>query len=273
MLGTMRRRHPNRFDLERLRRGLGSVRLFWYPHVRSTNDQAALLRQRGQLFAPAVVLGGRQTAGRGRGRNTWWSAPGCLTVTFVLPVEERLGVHQLPLVAGLATRQAAAELAAEPRIALKWPNDVVYAQGKLAGVLCERIGGVDLVGIGLNVNLEPQDAPPALRRRLTSLSQIAGGELDLTDALLALWRHLGQTMLRRRGYPFAAILREYERHHVLNGRHIRVAIDQRHFVEGVCRGIDGEGRLLVVSAGSVRRIVTGSVVEDGGSGGDCGDCL
>src|SRR4051812_45410277 len=71
----------NSYHLDRLRAGLRPFRLHWFPVLRSTSDHAAALRRRGELFAPAVVLTGRQTAGRGRGDHRWWSGPGCVTVT------------------------------------------------------------------------------------------------------------------------------------------------------------------------------------------------
>ncbi|HZO19612.1 MAG TPA: biotin--[acetyl-CoA-carboxylase] ligase, partial [Gemmatimonadaceae bacterium] len=185
------------FNLSALRAHIKPFRLHWFPRLRSTNDHAAILRKRGQLFAPAMVLTGHQLAGRGRGSHTWWSGPGCLTVTFVLPVEEHLSPHQIPLLAGLAVRNAAAEIASEQRIALKWPNDVLYGGRKLAGLLCERVHKADLVGLGLNVNLDPRRALAALRERITSLSAIAGRHFDMTESLATVARHLRATLLHR----------------------------------------------------------------------------
>src|SRR4051795_6682011 len=95
-------RGASSYSLDRLRAGLKPFRLHFFPTLRSTNDHAATLRKRGDLFAPAVVLTARQTAGRGRGTNTWFSAPGSLTVTFVLAEHETFAPHHLPLAAGLA---------------------------------------------------------------------------------------------------------------------------------------------------------------------------
>src|SRR5690242_523738 len=81
--------HGDCFCLSRLRQQIKPFRLYWYPRLRSTNDHAAALRKRGELFAPAMVLTGHQTAGRGRGTNTWWSHRGSLTVTFALPVDSQ----------------------------------------------------------------------------------------------------------------------------------------------------------------------------------------
>jgi len=102
--------NPDSFHLDRLRREIKPLRLHWFPRLRSTNDHAAELRRRGELFAPAMVLTGCQLAGRGRGSNTWWSRAGVLTVTFVFPIDAHVAPHQLPLLAGLAIRNAAASL-------------------------------------------------------------------------------------------------------------------------------------------------------------------
>src|SRR5688500_14403447 len=133
--GQERNRSSSSFDLARLRTGLKPFRLYWFPRLRSTNDHAAVLRKRRELFAPAVVLTGNQLAGRGRGSNKWWSDGGVLTVTFAMPIEEHLAAYQIPLAAGLAVRNAAADLSRQDSISLKWPNDVLYEGRKLAGLL------------------------------------------------------------------------------------------------------------------------------------------
>ncbi len=71
--------------------------------------------------------------------------------------------HQLPLLAGLAVRNAAAELSGDDGIDLKWPNDLLYGGKKLGGLLCERIHKADLIGLGLNVNLGTPGAASGAR--------------------------------------------------------------------------------------------------------------
>jgi BirA family transcriptional regulator, biotin operon repressor / biotin---[acetyl-CoA-carboxylase] ligase len=248
------------YDLARLRDRLKPFRLYWYPQLGSTNNQAADLRKRGEMFAPAVVLADEQTAGRGRGTNTWWSRAGSLTVTFVLPVDERIQPHQLPLIAGLAARGAAAELTSDNGVQLKWPNDLLYGGKKLAGLLCERILGADLVGIGVNVNVEPAQAPAELRSQITSLSQIRGAVLDMTEALAVLASHLRVTLDRATKEPFALLLREYDAHHALIGRDVCVtAVPNETPVCGRCEGLDDIGRLLLRSAGKLHHVISGQV--------------
>jgi BirA family biotin operon repressor/biotin-[acetyl-CoA-carboxylase] ligase len=250
----------NTFNLARLRQGVKPFRLHWYPCLRSTNDHAALLRKRGKLFAPAVVLTGHQIAGRGRGSNRWWSGQGSLTVTFVFPVEDHLSPHQVPLLAGLAVRDAAAELCGDDRIALKWPNDVVYQGLKLAGVLCERVSKADLIGVGLNVNIDPHKAPRALREQITSLAAIAGKPIEMTEAAISVARHLHRSLSRRGERLFAETIRRYDAHHALVGRKVSVIeAGSNKLITGRCGGLDSTGRLVLRDRRKVHPVIAGQV--------------
>ena len=249
----------SRFHLEPLRNSLRPFRLHWFPTLRSTNDHAAEMRRAVDLYAPAVVLTGRQTAGRGRGAHVWWSGAGCLTVTFVLPVDDQLLPHQIPLLAGLAVRNAAAALSGSDRISLKWPNDLLYEGRKLGGLLCERTDKVDLVGLGLNVNLDPATAPKALRERVASLAEVRGEPLDMTDTLATVASHLHRMWSRGAGHPFGAVLQEYDAHHALVGRRVSVVDGGAGTVSGRCEGLDGMGRLLLRSRSKLRHVVAGHV--------------
>ena len=255
------------FDLLRLRDGLKPFRLHWFPRLGSTNTHAAVLRDRGTLFAPAVVLTGHQLAGRGRGAHRWWSPAGCLTVTFVLPTDAAVEPHQVPLLAGLAVRRAAAllgrtgspSLSADVR--LKWPNDVQHDGHKLAGLLCERLMKVDLIGVGLNVNVDPADAPADIRPTLTSLAAVAGRPFDMTDVLVAVAAELRQVMRERSQHPFGVLLKEYDEHHALIGRRVSVLdAGDGQAVNGKCEGLDEMGRLLVRDRTQLHRVISGQVV-------------
>jgi BirA family biotin operon repressor/biotin-[acetyl-CoA-carboxylase] ligase len=251
---------PTAFNLSRLREGLKPFRLNWFPRLGSTNDHAAIMRREGRLFAPAVVLAGRQTKGRGRGTNVWWSAGGSLTVTFALPVDKNIAPHQLPLIAGLAVRNAAAELTGDNGVQLKWPNDLLYGDRKLGGLLCERIDKADLVGLGLNVNLDPRAAPPHLRERVISLSKIADRSFDLNVVLIGVAQHLRQMLARGAERPFAEVLREYDSHHALIGRKVSVVVnDDEPPLSGRVEGLDEMGRLLLRTRTRLHAIISGQV--------------
>lgn len=248
------------YRIAELRRRMGAMRVHWFPRLRSTNDHAAELRRRGELYAPAVVLAGRQSAGRGRGSNTWLAPAGNLTMTVALPIDEHLSPLQIPLIAGLAVRNAAAALTGDDGFSLKWPNDVLYDGRKVAGLLCERVHKVDLIGVGMNVMLDPAELPAGLRGRVASLSMVSRGRLDSTE-VAAVVAIAVRTLLGRRGEgPPAMLLNQYNRHHALVGRRVRI-VDRADepAVEGMCEGIDSIGRLLVREGGKLHRILAGHV--------------
>jgi BirA family biotin operon repressor/biotin-[acetyl-CoA-carboxylase] ligase len=248
------------FHLEQLRKSIKPFRLHFFTRLRSTNDHAARLRKQHKLFAPAIVLTPHQIAGRGRGSNTWWSGDGSLTVTFVLPVQDHRLPHQIPLIAGLSVRNAIAAHSGIDDIQLKWPNDLLHHGKKLAGLLCERLDHVDLIGLGLNINVHLKRVPKSLRERVTSLSEISNLHLDPTALLIDIARLLHQNLSRRDEPPFGTMLREYDRHHALVGKKVSiVGAPGEALIRGTCTGLDSMGRLLVRTKSGTSRIIAGQV--------------
>ena len=265
---------PSTYDTPRVRAELEPVwRVHYVSTCRSTNDLAARMRREGRLFAPAVVVTPRQTAGRGRGGNRWVSDPGTMTATFALPVDAGDAPHQLPIVAGLAVRDALAGLGADGGgrvngVELKWPNDILVGGKKLAGLLCERVENVDLVGVGVNVSTRVGRLPKAVRERATSL-ELAGCGATVTEVLLVVAGALRRATRDRE--PFASTLRRYDLHHHLVGRMVTVRTSAQETVSGVCNGLDGTGRLLlraaegaggaVGRAGTLHRLIAGQIIS------------
>jgi len=249
------------YDINRLRAKLGPMKLHFFARLRSTNDHAAAMRKQRRLFAPAVVLTSHQTAGRGRGSNRWWSDESVMTATFAFAAEENMPAGELPLIAGLAVRDAAAELTGCNDVQLKWPNDVLHDGRKIAGLLCERGDKLDLIGVGLNVNLDPAEAPRDLRAQVGSLLLLARKRIDPTEALLVLASHLKKAMLARRKQPFGVFLREYEKHHALLGRRVTIQGEPGSpAITGKVEGVDSHARLLVRDLSVLHHVVAGHVV-------------
>lgn len=251
----------DRFALESLRPQLKPWRLHYFTRLGSTNDHAARMRREGRLVAPSIVLASRQTRGRGRGSNRWHSPTGCLTVTFALPIDETRLPHQLPLIAGIAVRRALSQLVDSQVIKLKWPNDLLHDDLKLAGLLCERVARVDLIGLGLNVNIHPREAPASVRDRVTSLQAILGRPIALGEVLVGVASALHALLLHpgtRR--DLSQLSNEYRAHDALLNRTITVQPPGEAVIRGECRGIDRHGRLLVTSAdGTTHRLVSGHI--------------
>src|SRR2546423_7378341 len=144
------------------RAAAAGVRLVVHEVLGSTNAEALNLARRGEP-GPLWVTARRQTAGRGRRGRTWISPPGNLYATLLLTAPappERW--PQLSFVAALAIHDAVIAIAAglAPRLAIKWPNDLLLDGAKFAGILIEGQGGGDAsnavaVGIGVNCATHP----------------------------------------------------------------------------------------------------------------------
>jgi BirA family biotin operon repressor/biotin-[acetyl-CoA-carboxylase] ligase len=233
--------------------------------VASTNDR---LKVQARTGAPewSVIVADRQTAGRGRAGHQWISSEGNLFLSVLLrPVMPATHVPLLPLAAGLATAEAAGEMGVEAR--LKWPNDVVARGRKLAGILVEGISsaaGLEaaVVGIGLNVGLDPHSLADDLRERVTSLAVETGRSIDVTSAAAAVLARLTvwYDALAREGPPHV-LAAWRERSVSWWGRRVE-ARSGGSVLRGTVRGLDERGALLLdLEDGSRVAVVSGEVSE------------
>jgi BirA family biotin operon repressor/biotin-[acetyl-CoA-carboxylase] ligase len=176
------------FDAERarLRLGLGQP-LQLRDETTSTNDDAAQAAKSGAPHG-ALFLAETQTRGRGRRGSEWVSAPGA-GLWFSLLLRPTFSAELLPglaLCAGLAVRAAVAPLVSAD-VKVKWPNDVLAAGRKLAGVLVEsQLSGAQIasVVIGIGINVAQTEFPAPIRDIATSLS-LLGTRDDSRERLLA----------------------------------------------------------------------------------------
>ena len=195
-----------------------------------------------------VFTADEQTAGRGRLDHRWLSPPRTnLMLSVVLDVAdlppER--VATLPLAVGLAVHAAVAGFLAPDRpVRLKWPNDVLVASRKIAGILCERHGDGVIAGVGVNVNQTV--FAPELATRATSLAR-EGAALsvpELRDALLA---ELSDVYGTWREDGFAPLLPRYGAVDFLKGKTVSVlqTDDDDAPLTGRCDGVQEDGTLRV----------------------------
>jgi BirA family biotin operon repressor/biotin-[acetyl-CoA-carboxylase] ligase len=198
-------------------------------HVRvigSTNDRARALAAAGAPHG-TLVTAGEQTAGRGRQGRTWSAPQGqALLCSLLLRRHDAL----LPLRAGLAV----ADLAG-PDARVKWPNDVLLGERKLAGILVEARPGEAwaVLGMGINVALDLAALPAEIAARAATLGR-APAELDAALAeLLAFLEH-------RLEAPAGAVLDALRARDALLERPVRWAGGS-----GTGAGIDASGALLV----------------------------
>jgi BirA family biotin operon repressor/biotin-[acetyl-CoA-carboxylase] ligase len=242
------------------------IRLIAHEEIDSTNDEAKRLVQSGEA-GPLWIVARRQSKGRGRLGRSWTSLSGNLHASLIVSGFGTAAIApQLGFVAGIATLTALLEATeAEGRMALKWPNDILLDNAKLAGILLEGAflpkgsaapygGFACVIGIGVNCVATPADltSPAIDLSRLPKAPTAAAlfGRLSETMAdTLDLWANGdGFELLRERWLSYAAGV----------GQAIKVTLPQET-VFGRFETIDASGRLVLATKDGFRIIEAGDI--------------
>ena len=239
--------------------------------VESTGSTNADLLARAQQGEPegAVLAAEEQRAGRGRMGRTWTAPPrAALTFSLLLkPAVPPARLGWLPLLTGVAVAAAVTTVTGvETR--LKWPNDLLAADAKLAGILAEAAGDAVVVGIGLNVSTEPTEFPSPRPGALPATSLRAAGATapsreDILLAVLEGFERWYRAWQQAGGDPDRSGLRPgYIRLSATIGHTIRAELPGGQALSGSAVGVDSDGRLLVLlSSGSEVAVAAGDVVH------------
>jgi BirA family biotin operon repressor/biotin-[acetyl-CoA-carboxylase] ligase len=227
------------------------------PSATSTNAVAADRPEPG-----LIVLADHQTAGRGRLDRSWETPPGS-ALTFSAVVDPGLADQDwplLPLAVAVAVAQGVRRSTGlDPR--LKWPNDVLVGDGKVAGILLERVTdssgrALAVIGIGINVGMTREQLPV---ETATSL-RIAGADVDRTAVFGAVSQELADTIAELATDP-QAVLRRYRDACSTLGAQVEVHLPGGDVLTGLASEVDGHGRLVVdgraVGAGDVVHVRPG----------------
>ena len=256
--------NPTPFDLPWICQAANIRQIDFHPEIDSTNRQALALADLSETETPLLVLTDRQTEGRGRGSNAWWSAEGSLTFSLLMDrgglATERTTL--LSLTSGLAICQAIERFAPLADVGLKWPNDVYLEGRKLAGILVELPASQPprlVVGVGINVNNRMQDAPIEFRQRATSLFDCVQQEQDLNDVLIGCLQEL-QRRFRDLLESDESLFDQWQAYHILHEQVVTVE-STWGTLHGTCLGIDHDGALRIQTAAGIQRCLSGVVTE------------
>lgn len=270
------------FDVERIVAETFVRSVEVHDEIGSTNDRALALAKNSEIGTPLLILAERQTGGRGRGANRWWSGPGSLTFSLVLSTSDwSLTSERSPVIAltaGLAVCETVRALLckdsgsvippwmpgppAHPSdVIVKWPNDVLIGRRKLCGILVEARAGLPrvVVGIGINVNNSLQDAPPELRGRAVSLVDVSSRPLDRGEVLIRALRQI-EAGLERLRENREHLQQYWQEHCALAGCIVRIDTAAGPVV-GRCIGIAEDGALLLQTERGTERILSGVVAS------------
>jgi BirA family transcriptional regulator, biotin operon repressor / biotin---[acetyl-CoA-carboxylase] ligase len=248
------------YDIDRLRSLRPQNQIHYIPTVGSTMIDAARLAASGAPHG-AVILADEQTAGVGRLGRSWLSQPELgiyVSILLALPLPAA-SVPLASLVVGLATAEAIHQ-STQLTCDLRWPNDVLIRERKVAGILTQLAGSRIIAGIGINVY--QTEFPNDLRTPATSLRIESNGHSPSREAVVVALLESVDTfssMLATQGS--AAILRAFmaASSYVLDRRVVIEDTGER----GVTAGLDENGFLLVqADSGSTQRVVAGGVRPD-----------
>lgn len=212
----------------------------YFEEMASSNDYAAELVTKG-YGSGNLVLAEVQSAGRGRGGNSW-VCPAGNGLLFSLVLEPNIAKKYWPrlaLASGLAVAQVLEKYI--DGVEIKWPNDVWIRGKKCGGVLIEGAGDCVIVGVGINVSVV--DFPQELEKSATSLAREGvmniSREVLLAEIIIGIFRW-GSCC----GGSYSQVVKEVRRRCALTGRRIKMIYDGER-IEGVMIGLSDEGYLLL----------------------------
>jgi BirA family biotin operon repressor/biotin-[acetyl-CoA-carboxylase] ligase len=231
--------------------------------VDSTNSLLMVSAQQGGLHK-SIVAAEWQSSGRGRrGRN--WISPlgGGLTFSLLWRFGRPLtALSGLSLAVGVALARGLHGFGLKA-VGLKWPNDIMAGEAKLAGILIETQGDMlsdatAVIGIGINVRALPEASLPA-DYAIAAVEDLLGAPVDRNELLVRLVTELDQALQHFDGQGFAPFRDEWQRLHVWQDRPVRILSGGEVSFEGIALGVDDAGVLRVATRDGVRAVHAGEV--------------
>ncbi len=234
--------------------------------VQQTFSTNSLLLQRAALGAASgsVIAAELQTAGRGRLGRKWHSGLGN-ALTFSLLWRFDCGLNALSglsLAMGVAIMRAINQFGVTG-LSLKWPNDILTAQGKLGGILVEAQGDVlgpcaVVIGVGLNCGL-PLDLEQRIDQPASALDQVCIVMPTRNQLLAAVLRAQAEVLDEFAHTGFAKLRTEWEGYHAQQNLPIQLNMPNGGIISGIGRGASVHGELLLETAQGVRSFHSGEV--------------
>jgi len=231
--------------------------------VASTNTY---LMQAAAKGAPHVscAVAHIQTDGRGRRGRTWVSQLGA-SLTFSLLWRFDCGataLSGLSLSVGVALMRAFNELGVT-NAQLKWPNDVLVDQHKLAGILIDLQGDMDgpsaaVIGVGINVNL-PDSVLKSIDQPAIDLQSFTAQPIDQSQLLGVVLKHLADTLRIFEAEGFLGVRDEWSSYHAYQNKTVRMLMPDGREVQGEVTGVADDGILLVDTALGLQRFSAGEI--------------
>ena len=248
-------------DARKIQQALGMVahKFSLELHELCESTNSLLMQQASKGAAHGTCIAAEiQQSGRGRRGRTWVSGlGGSLTFSLLWRFNTGAsGLGGLSLAVGVALTRALNALGAQG-IALKWPNDVLYEQRKLAGILIELQGemmgpSAAVIGIGLNIKL-PDEIRNNIDQPVADLSELGIPPANRNVVLASLLKHLGEVLEQFEREGFTTLRDEWKSLHAFQDQEVRLLLPNGSELLGTVTGIAEDGALLVDSGQGVQR--------------------
>lgn len=232
--------------------------------IDSTNTWAKKHVQEFQPDALTVITASTQTAGRGRFKRVWVSPKGVnIYATFCLFVDiQRSDIGHLPQLLALVTAELLENLGFSP--ALKWPNDVLIKNKKIAGILCETVTEGEkravICGIGLNVNM-PEEICRKIDRPATSLLIEGQGNYKVDDLLEALIQRFHVSLSCFLDHGFSSFFEDFKKRSYLKLGDLVTFQDFQGPVEATFQTLNSDGSVtLKLQDGTIKNFHAGEIL-------------
>jgi len=229
-------------------------------------DTGAMIRQFSYIktidcYARGIIS---QTGGKGRLGRKWISPPGenLYLSVIVRPHIPTLTAPRLTLVAAVALSETL-DLLGAPEHRIKWPNDILFNDKKVSGILTEMKGDCDsidfiIIGLGVNINSSPADYPDDIKKTLTSLKEIIGHKIDRIEFLISFLHNFEKKYSDFLQGRFSEILEIWSKKSAIINQKIKVT-NHNEIYTGIVSAITPDGNLLVKTDEGIRQVNSGDI--------------
>ncbi len=247
----------------RLKSSFIGLDIVYLEKTESTNKEAKKLAENGAAEG-TLVIAEEQTKGRGRLSRSWLSGPNenILMSLIFRPALPLPGIFNLTMIASIAIVKAIKK-ATGLKTKIKWPNDIYCGNKKLAGILTElnarrEIINYAIVGIGLNVNLDP-DRHNDIKEVATSLFKETKKIIARDILLKSILEEMDKQYILLKKGKIDIIRKEWNRYSLVKGKSV-IVFSGGYSEEGIADSIDADGSLILIkNDGEKKNILCGDV--------------
>lgn len=233
---------------------LNNLTIELFDTIDSTNTYL-LNQNKSETLSRALCFAETQTAGRGRQGKSWFSSNNNLSFSLLWRFDDfKKNNASLSLAIAVMVLNALKKYGINEKIFLKWPNDILFSERKLAGILIECVGNAAIIGIGLNLSLSMEQ-----RKTWSDLEEIVGQKIERNYLAGLLVNELLEKLPLYQTSGLSAFMSEWEQYDLLKNKKIHIHTENE-IISGVMRGINLQGELLLEnSRGILRQFRCGEV--------------